>query len=75
MGYVRKSLLVAAFIVSMGFLQMVPAVQLRTAYGYSEADLKNFLVTNKCHHCDLYDAPLSEKELKGADLSYSRDKI
>ncbi|MEE9514524.1 MAG: pentapeptide repeat-containing protein, partial [Candidatus Brocadiales bacterium] len=69
LGMLKKSLLTATCIASIGLVTVVPAMSPGPAYGYSYTDLEALKKTNKCRHCNLYGADLSNQDLSNADLS------
>lgn len=42
------------------------------AAAYDKVYLKRVLDENQCHHCNLQEAPLADKDLNGADMSESQ---
>ncbi len=68
MGYVKRTLLTAIFIVSTGVFPLFLCMKYDLAYGYDQADVDRLLKEKACPNCDLMDADLPGANLVGANL-------
>ena len=70
MRSIKESLLVIAFIVSIGSVLIAPGIQVHPVYGGSlDENITALLNTKKCPGCDLRGADLHGAELFDADMS------
>lgn len=57
----------------MKFVLLLSALLISSsAFAYDKVYLKRLLEENQCHHCNLQEAPLADKDLSGADMSESQ---
>ncbi len=69
MGYIKKSLLATAFVVSAGFIQIATDPLTHIAYGGSVSENSTSLLkTLECPGCDLFGAYLHNARLSQANL-------
>lgn len=70
MNYMKRSLLVSGFIISIWFAATIPCTDPHSAYGASvEDNIVKLADTNSCPGCDLHGADLSYAILNDANLS------
>ncbi len=69
MNYIKRSLLAATFVISIGFILVLLCTQSRLAYGADEAKVEKLKNTRECPGCNLSGAELAHANLQRAHLN------